>query len=220
MKVLVASPIHSSKAYCIEDWLDALCELRYPSKEVLLMDTSENDTWIDLKDRDVAYMRIEKPYQDGRRNLVESQRSIRKVFLENDFTHLFLVECDVFPPKDAIEWLLACNADVAAFPYAIFSGKDTMYVSHVNDPLFPGSARATTLAESCSMYGGLMEVTACGLGCTLIRREVLEQVDFRYTPFRQIYSDSVFYEDLHALGIKSYCLTTHICEHRRNDTIW
>ena len=72
-----------------------------------------------------------------------------------------------------------------------------------------------------------LEVRACGLGCVLIHRSVLEKVEFRYNKHTSGFDDVFFCEDVIKAGFKVYADTSIRCRHlygggwdeSRNDTI-
>ena len=59
----------------------------------------------------------------------------------------------------------------------------------------------------------LIEVITCGLGCVLIKRDVLENIKFRYEKGKEPWDDLWFCEDARAKGFKVYVDTSAKCKH-------
>jgi len=59
----------------------------------------------------------------------------------------------------------------------------------------------------------LIEVITSGLGCVLIKRKVLENVEFRYEKNKEPWDDVWFCEDARQKGFKVYVDTSVRCKH-------
>lgn len=138
---------------------------------------------------------------------------LRDEFLKGDYTHLFILESDVFIEKDTVDRLLDMKADVANFTYlmnlerfddyslCVQATKDNrarMITPEMGRELINTGIK--TLAKD--MLGDSM-LTHCGYGCTLVKREVLEKVSFRTqlnSKDRHAYPDSCFHYDVNING--------------------
>jgi hypothetical protein len=94
---------------------------------------------------------------------------------------MLTIESDMLPPPDAIERLAAVDADVALGLYLFRHGPpfvlNALRREGLRNPgqsltLFPGQLAA-------AWKEGIVETGGAGLGCTFIRRHVLEKIDFR-----------------------------------------
>ena len=73
--------------------------------------------------------------------------------------------------------------------------------------------------------GGVKEVFSCGIGCTMIHRQVWDYVEsFRcetgkgeHIEDRSVFSDTFFYRDLQKQGIPAYMDQSFICDHDWSD---
>jgi hypothetical protein len=96
---------------------------------------------------------------------VETARlSVCKKFLDSKHTHLFFLDDDVLPPSDAVELLLEANKDVISANYPIISGGVIMSSACSGKDVLPFDG------------DGIIEITSCGLGACLIKREVIESI--------------------------------------------
>lgn len=119
MKILLATPVHECKDYCMEKWLVNVAALqKITPVDVLLIDNSAGET----------YMRTLKKYcrlygisryvirhiecQQGMRlqqkcaRIEMSQQAIRSYILEQKYDVWFSWECDQIIPKDSLIKLL------------------------------------------------------------------------------------------------------------------
>lgn len=119
---------------------------------------------------------------DGNRNVLYLYQRAREVFLRGDWTHMLCVEDDMVLPEHAISALLATGADVAYGLYCwrrgpphLWSAYRYVFEDSGESSVTDNPHRATELFAA----GAVVEVNGVGLGCTLIRREVLERVPWR-----------------------------------------
>lgn len=227
VKILLASPINIVKSYCLYDWLDHIKQLTYPDLEIFLVDNSPtpefskkiaslgfNCVWGDPKGRETRYF------------MMESNERCRIKFLSGDYDMLFSLECDMFPPKDIIQRLLVHDKDVCGTTYWTFHGYEsqlqlwaidilhTDYEKHKKE----AKSRLMTFSEAqLFMDGRCKPIYANGIGCTLIKRWVLEKIHFRIDPLDVGHADSFFHQDLWLNGIENYVDTSIIPLHRNSN---
>jgi FkbM family methyltransferase len=103
---------------------------------------------------------------DQVRNLIASW------VVERGHDYLFFIDADIVVPTDALSKLLAHNVDIASGLY-IQRTPETTTIELIN---LDGSRVVPN-----QLTGNLQEIGACGMGCCLIRREVL--VDVGYPQF-------------------------------------
>jgi hypothetical protein len=227
-KILLASTINVVKSYCLFDWLEHIKELDYPNLDIFLVDNSPspdfsnkiqglgfNCVWEDPKGRESRYF------------MTASNERCRVKFLSNpEYTHFYSLECDIFPPKDIIQKLLAHDKDVCGTTYWSFQGYDSQLMLWNIDVLHTdyenrkkeAKARLMTFSESQLFIDGQCKpVYANGIGCTLIKRWVLEKIHFRIDPLDIGHADSFFHQDLWLNGIENYVDTSIIPLHRNSN---
>lgn len=124
----------------------------------------------------------ENPYPGAsQRNVLAQYLRGRELALAGGYDALWTVEHDMAVPPDALQLLWDTGAPVA---YGVYLLRHGMLVLNTLEYL-PGSAN---IGESLSLHRprqnesrrqDVIPVSGVGMGCTLIRREVLEQLPFR-----------------------------------------
>jgi len=226
-KILLASPINVVKSYVLYDWLKYIKQLDYDNYDIFLVDNSPGVQFTTAI-RNMGFD-CEHEWREGREAryyMAASNERIRIKFLSGEYSHLFSLECDIFPPKDIIQRLLAHDKDVVGTTYWTGHGYDTFmqlftlycqhtdYVSH--SKIF--KTRVFTFEEAqLFMDGQLKTAYANGVGCIMIKRWVLEMIKFRVDPSDTGYADSFFHRDLWENGIENFVDTSIIPQHRNSN---
>jgi len=94
-------------------------------------------------------------------------------FLKSNCSRLWFLDDDIMPPLNIFQ-LLETDADICVAPYPFIGNMRPVYL-HYADPV-----SMTGLVEPKS-DGKALDVTGVGMGCTLIRRVVLEDTRMRYS---------------------------------------
>ena len=169
----------------------------------------------------------EGPESDARaigvKNHLHQYRRGRELFLRTACDALLVIESDIIPPVDALERLAALDVDLAYGAYLF-------RVTPVVNIFERYQKKAINIGESLTVRGkwpwarqqGVVECSGAGLGCVLIKRHVLEAVDFRITPLGRVHCDSLFTEDVYRKGFSMKADTAVLCGHKREDgeIIW
>lgn len=98
------------------------------------------------------------PFDHGRNSIVQTA-------LTNGFSHVFMLDSDVIPPRDTILRLMSHNLPVVSGVYCRRSPPHGVPV------MLKGGQWITQLPAS-----GLMEVDLVGAGCLLVHRSVFESI--------------------------------------------
>lgn len=124
MKVLIGTPIHELKDYCMERWLENVFRLRQVyACDFLMVDNSPTLDYIEkvksyckkigIKDYQIKYLKIvqgEEVFKSVDEQIHErvahSQEIIRQFVLTNDYDAWFSWECDQIIPIDALDKLI------------------------------------------------------------------------------------------------------------------
>jgi hypothetical protein len=141
----------------------------------------------------------------------------RELFLNGRFDAMLVVENDILPPADALTRLQAVDADVAYGCY--------MFRSGVVNVLERYKQPARNMGESLTVRGlwqaakkqGVIECSGAGLGCTLIKRHVLEAVPF--SPPSPAHCDWKWTEDVYRAGYSMVADTMVLCGHQLEEGV-
>lgn len=139
-----------------------------------------------------------------------------------DFTHLFFVDDDTVPPFDAIDKLLALDADVASGITKILRMDDpkgeafTAWNCFLTAEEDENGSRMLTVDEDT----GVQKIIRAGTSCMLIKRDTLEKVGCPWfqTVWKPDYSgykseDIAFCDKVVELGMTILCDTSVKCGH-------
>jgi hypothetical protein len=137
--------------------------------------------------------------------------------LKGDFDYLLTIESDVMPPADIVEELLLQDCDVVCAIYFIGKGDGNRLINFELDDSFGMNVnRNIFLGEGFHQYGtGKTKSCNCGLGCCLIKREVVEEIPFRVEGCG-VHNDSFFGVDCFQNGIELKVIDL-IVEHQNTD---
>jgi len=201
MKVLIGTYLHKVKYYCIEDWFKNVKKMmeKFPEADLLVVDNSDeknSPAWLRLKMDSIfgknkqTMMWIDTIGKNSRFKQTESQKVLWNYALENKYEKLFIIESDVFP-KDVNTIKKLYDADKP-----IVSGVFPLWVDEkdkANDVLcIMGYGLNADLKRfwyhrflfdrAIEKVGrdSLIKIYACGLGCVMIDREVLENIKPEY----------------------------------------
>jgi hypothetical protein len=160
---------------------------------------------------------LHNPYQPvgaNARNVLAQYQDARSRFLAGDYDALLTVEHDMVLPPDALQKLWDTDADVVYGLYMFRHGSIVLnaweYIGGKN------------LGESLSLHPakleqarrkGVIRVSGCGFGCTLIRRPVLEAIEFRHDGTDQWSPDIPFAVDAQREGYISMARFDVPCGH-------
>lgn len=122
------------------------------------------------------------PGQIGNLNILHNYEIARRRVLAGDYTHLLTLEDDMVPPPNAINDLLSIQADVAYSLY-VWRGAGNHPWSAYKKVTEAGGESFSDVeperVERLASEDAVIRVAGVGLGCTLIRRHVIEKIAFR-----------------------------------------
>mgnify|MGYP000087165449 CR=1 FL=1 len=169
----------------------------------------------------VDYLTIanDDPHTDGTlqgnyRNIVRKYNRARELFLACDYDAFICMEDDIILPPNAIKRLLACESDVAYGLVCWRHGADKPWSARLPDPTQPlGRVLSETPEKARALWGQVVDVVGVGQACTLIRRRVLEQLEFRLEPDAVECCDWHFAKDCVTHGFTQRADLGLICGH-------
>jgi len=210
-KILIGCTTYSGKEYVLERYINRVKELTFNNYEVLFIDNSKEDDYFN-KIKSLGMNVIKSPWNERSKiRLTNAQNILRDKFLEGDYTHLFILEQDLIPPRDIIETLLSHDKDVVSGWY---------YITEVPRPCL---SREWELLEMkfCPKQPLMVEMAKerlmkcflASFGVSLIKREVLEKIRFKaYHGFTQ-HADTWFFFDCEKNGFGVYVDTDLLIPH-------
>jgi len=119
MKVLIGTPIHISKDYAMERWLESVSKFEYPF-DLLMVDNSPDSEYLHtvhayckkykLTNYDLVHIDVgQNSILDER--LAQSRELIRKQVLDQGYDAWLSLECDVVAPLNALSKLVDLIGD-------------------------------------------------------------------------------------------------------------
>lgn len=115
MKILIGTPIHESKNYCIERWLKNVAELQKQTPaDLLMVDTSVGLDYVEkvksycakygVANYKIKHLEISE-FQPWEEKVGRSWETIRRKILSNDYSAWFSWGCDRIIPANALNRL-------------------------------------------------------------------------------------------------------------------
>jgi hypothetical protein len=198
LKILVAVAmhqlyLHTVKSTFVQKW-DGLLDFLFLSG-----DTTED-----------VYQAVTDKYERARHQA-----------LQGGYDYLFCVEADMLIPPDALYKLSRVGADVA---YGLYCWRHEPGLGLWNAYPVVSADRGFSLTnipdEARACWGQIAIVAGLGLGCTLIRRRVLESVVFHHAyggvdRAIPVHCDWVLAEDCQRLGFTQAMDLSVVCGHIR-----
>ena len=223
-KILIGIPTYDAKNYCLDAFFQNISEFTYPKSniEIFVADNSANNkNALLIRDK----FKVKTFWKDYTgvpimEKLADSHNQVRRYFLESDADYLLHLESDIFPPKDVIEQLLWARKPIVTSMYQLFDGawrtpciriqdKKTL---HYNDIIFDYELNNFHHYWS---DGTIKEVYIAGIGCTLIHRKIIQNIQFRHDTTTKEGSppDTYFAMDLREKKVKNWIHTGVISFH-------
>jgi GT2 family glycosyltransferase len=143
-------------------------------------------------------------------------------FLKTDATHLWMVDDDTIPPKDALEKMLAVDADIVTAVTPII--RENKIVSNIY-PDVGGKPLAMDTIHARAAKGERFTVAGAGASCILIKRAVIEKLAHPY--FAEVWSEDgnfmtedIFFGNVaQEEGFAITCIPSVVCGHARTVVI-
>ena len=224
-KVLVGTVTHDGQEYAFDRFITALKDIDYPNFDIIVVDTSENEDYYE-KLKQVEGIRVEKciwtiQYTSRLSNGLNMLRK-HLIYGGDQYDYLFSIDSDVIVPPDILTKLVNQKKELIGAPVPIG-------FHEVGIPCVLKSTNAIREAK-----GGIrldymtweeigdkpIKVIASGLGCLLIHREILKNVQFKNIVVLQWAPDVVFLIECVAKGFEFWCDPTIKVEHLQRRENW
>lgn len=123
------------------------------------------------------FERCDTPEDDEvNQRVLHQYRRGRRAFLASDADAMLTIECDMVVPRATLLEMAQVEADVV---YALYVNRHGKHNWLCAPELGERHVRWLTEEEATDGWGRVIPSQGVGLGCTLIRRHVLEAIDFR-----------------------------------------
>ena len=211
-KVLVGCPTWEGKKYCLKEYAEALKKLTYDNFDVLIIDNSKESQYAGMIEA-LGFKVMRDEWQDKARDrIVSSRNKIKEYALENGYDYFLSLEQDVMPEPDVIQTLLCHQKKIVTGivmnNLPVGNKIELMPMAYVEHPADPTGL--WYLPKQDLEKQQLIEVKACGLGCVLMHKDVLEKITFRYEGG---FDDMMFCLDAINSGFKIYADTSVVPKH-------
>lgn len=161
----------------------------------------------------------DNPTGDRYRDHLHQYQRGRELFLYGRYDAMLVIESDIIPPRDTLQRLAALDAGVA---YGVYVSRSSHEVN-VLELYYNGERPARNIGEPLSSRGlyaaavrqGVVGCSGGGLGCLLIRRDVLEAVPFQKAEVT--WFDNHWTEAVYRAGYRMMADTTVVCGHVDTD---
>jgi len=137
------------------------------------------------------------------RPIEANRRFIRKVFLDGDYDYLIQIDSDILPPDNLLTLI---DRDKDIISAGVKSIKEMGIVPMALREISPNNYVPIT-------EKGLFECDAVGGGCTCIKREVLEKIDYSYMSDTVKAEDFDFCRRAKAAGFEVWYDSTVVVKH-------
>jgi GT2 family glycosyltransferase len=215
-KILVGCPTSFHKEYALEEYVKAVNSLTYPNFDILLVDNSEDNLYIE-KIKKLGLPVIKGPFfESARDRIIASRNILREKVLEENYDYFFSLEQDVLPPPDILQNLLKHSKKLITaiyFAHNVIPDSQTRELIPLVYKLIDKKTLDMRSLSEAELWDnqGLTEVVSAGLGCVLIHRSILEKIKFRYE--KNTFDDRWFFIDCHDKKIEVFADTSIKCKH-------
>lgn len=166
---------------------------------------------------DIMFTR-DNPHADPFADVLHNYQKGRQAAIDGDYDAMLTVESDMIPPPDALERLSQVDADVALGVYLFRHGTPVVNALRLEGHSNPGQSLSLFPDELKSAWDrGIVETGGGGLGCTMIRRNVLEAIHFRHA--KGGHCDWHFTADALRAGFMHKADFGVLCGHKRSDGV-
>lgn len=215
-KVLIALPIFEEKDYIFKENFEAIKAIDYPNFDYIYIDNSKNLNYVNkLRRRGARAVHVPRG-GNSRQAICNSQNLARNMMIEGEYDYLMFVESDLLPTPECISVLMSHGKGVTGALYYIGHKVKIPCVFFLDwkNPVNLGSRLIHPTEVPAFLNSGLREVHGLGLGCTLVRSDIIKRFPFWYDErFDNKHSDVYFYLKLHNAGYKVYVDTNYIIKH-------
>lgn len=221
-RVLVATPTYEGKNYCLSQFIANVAEFTYPKSryDFVIFDNSATPKNAEFISKNYGVKVVWKDYTGMSiiEKLAETHEALRQYAINNNYDYLLHLESDVFPQEDVIEQLLWTKKLIVGVPYQLFGGGQRRPVTQAWDEKEGKNDDFVSSLDIAHVHhwffdGTVRRCTTNGIGCTLMRVEVIKNTPFRFVADDDAAPDTWFTKDLIYQNIPYYVHTGMIAFH-------
>ena len=204
-KVLIGIPTFPGQENCLEAFCEHIKKIDYPFFDVLfVVDKGEDDYKKKIESKGFFCAMLENEKGIRIENITNCRKLLRKKMLEGNYEYLMFIDSDVLVPQEIIKKLMNADKPICSGIFlSTFSVQGKAMVAPVAYN-FAGEEKIRLMMKNEVLSTDLKKIAVCGFGCCLIKREVLEKVDFRWYEQSKSGEDAAFCHDAAKLGYKTW----------------
>lgn len=160
----------------------------------------------------IVFGRNDRPAGSKYQDIAAKHNEARRMVLDGGYDALLLVENDMILPPDTLRKLNAVDADVV---YGLYVNRHgwRKWLAYTYLDAGGGVSLSEDKPRARAAWGSIMPTVGVGMGCTLIRRHVLERLKFWVPDGEQVADDWQFSLDCQRYGFRQmHDLSVH-CGH-------
>ncbi len=218
-KILIGCPTSYHKEYCLEKYVEGLKNIDYPNFDILLIDNSKDDNYYNKISSYNIPVKKGPYFENARDRIIASRNILRDVTINENYDYFFSLEQDVVPPSNVLLKLIKHNKKVISciyFLHNIMDNKRELIPQAfvvMEDKKYEDLPWMRPLNNIELASNKLIQIVSCGLGCILIHRDVLKEIEFRYDKTSEAFDDRYFSVDLYRKKIPIFCDASIKCMH-------
>ena len=147
----------------------------------------------------------DNPYINPYENVTYQHNKARQMVLDGEYDALLSIESDMIIPPDTIAGLIEADADIA---YGLYVSRHKPYRWLTYKTMNLWGAESYSLdytgEDARSIWGKIIDVAGVGMGCTLIKADVLRQLRFRLHDGSHSWIQDEYADDFRRMGMDPY----------------
>lgn len=217
-RVLIGCPTYSGKNYCIKRFLERLAIIK-KEHDVLFVDNSDDDSHSEIIHAAGFEVIKTKKDVDLIATIINNRQKIIDRVLERNYDYLLFLDTDIIPPEDVIIRLLSHKKYIVTGVYpGLMKIQGKVRIAPVIYEFSQKKDYFKPIAINAVLDDEFKEIAACGFGCVLISKRVLEKVRLRYNKELGSGEDIPFCRDARELcGFQTFVDTSIKCTHVQKD---
>ena len=205
-KILIGVPTYPGQEYCLEEFMRHLKAINYDHFDVLfVVDKNEEKYQRKIQKMGFECARVSEEKSFRCANITYCRRLLRKKMLEENYDYLLFIDSDVMVQPDIIKKLIQHKKTICSgifmSTFPLPDGRKV--VAPVLYDFAPGG-KLRLMQKKEILDDSLKKVAVCGFGCCLLRRDVLEKVDFRWYEQSKSGEDVAFCHDAAQIGFEAF----------------